>query len=600
MSILIWRYLRNVLTLLMFFCFSGIAYAADLEPLPIDQAFALSAWVKDEQTVVVQWQVAPTYYLYRDRIHIVPVKDKGIQLGPLILPEGKPHYHPSLGHYLALEGSVRVVLPVLSHLGDLLSLKVSYQGCSSLGFCYPPTDRILILHLRQSAHQVVHPVKVEVSAEPKPSASITLDEPAFFEKHHGPWILLAFLGYGILISLTPCVLPMIPILSSIIVGQGRTLHHWRSFFLSLSYVLGMAITYAVIGMFFGLLGSNIQVALQTPPVLLFSALVFVLLALSMFGYYDIQLPARLQTWLHHSSDRQKRGSYIGVVLMGALSSLILSPCVTPPLVGALGFISKTGSASLGAGALFALGLGMGFPLLIIGATGARWLPKAGPWMSRIKQILGFLLLAVAILLVDRIAPAWVSLWLWMALILGASVALGAFRTADTLGQWLAKSLGILGFIYVVVLGVGLYQGQTRLLQPILRLGNQEASLAWHRVTTVEALNQALMEAKRVHWVVLLDYYAAWCIACKQMDSTTFQNPSVQKALSSFYLIQVDITANDAESKMLSELYGVIAPPTLVFLDETAQSTPISRIVGEVNAETLLKKIEIIKSRQQPS
>lgn len=575
--------MRGLLALFALLC-SVVSFAAEIKPLPMDKAFVLSAKVKDAQTVVLQWQLAKDYYLYRNRIHVVALKSDKAQLGPLMLPPGVKHYNAAIGNYYALSGLVQVGLPVLQHQGALLGLRVSYQGCSSEGFCYPPTDKVLTLDMTASPGQQFYPIALDVPSK-LGGATHSVDQSTWFEQHHLAWILLAFLGYGLLISLTPCVLPMIPILSSIIVGQtGGKPHHWRSFFLSLSYVIGMAITYALIGMLFGILGSNVQTALQTPWVLGLSSLIFVVLALSMFGYYEIQLPSRWQTKLHHSSDRLRRGSYIGVALMGAISSLILSPCVTPPLVGALGFISKTGSALVGAAALFALGLGMGAPLLVIGATSSRFLPKAGPWMARIKQALGVLLLAVAILLLSRIVPAWLNVSLWAALSLGVAIALGAFRRALGRLAITAKFLGILCFIYSVLLMVGLYQGHTNPLRPIVR--GQVATSDWKTVTRLDELAAVLARAKVSGQPVLLDFSAKWCIACHQMEQFTFSDAKVHAALQRYVLVRVDITKNDMESKRLKQLYQVIAPPTLVVLAGQSQKV-IKRQVGEANAADFL-------------
>ncbi|MDF1654137.1 MAG: protein-disulfide reductase DsbD [Coxiellaceae bacterium] len=565
-----------------------------IKPLPANKAFQFSATAKDNQTAVMFFKIAPDYYLYRDKFAFTPAEPGTAVIATPMLPAGKKKYNPTVGHYMALEGNLQFALPVLSHTKSMLPLKVHYQGCSSEGFCYPPITKIINIDLSGNYGTVVQPIAVDIPSVQQQHTSDNTDRiTQILSNSNIGWVILAFFGFGVLISLTPCILPMIPILSSIIIGQSKhgQLSHVRSFMLSLSYVLGMAITYAIAGMIFGYLGSNIQAALQIPWVIIVFAVVFVLLALSMFGYYDIQLPAKLQTKLHHSSDKQRRGSYIGVALMGAISSLVMSPCVTPPLVGALGFISRTGNALTGGVALFALGIGMGIPLLVIGATSAKLLPKSGPWMNAIKKVLGVMLLAVAITLLSRIIPAWFNMVLWMLLTFGCAYALGAFKTADGLAQRSGKVLGVILFIYGIILLIGLYQGNTNPLQPIQQ--NQIASKPtdqFTRVTTIEQLEKQLAKAKDANQPVMLDFYADWCIACKQMETYTFANPQVQKALKKYTLIKVDVTANNAQTQQLQQRYGVIAPPTLVFINSNGQVQHNKGIVGEINAKDLLKHL----------
>ncbi len=570
----------------------GFAHT-DAKPLPADKAFQLSATAKDNQTAVIQFKIAPSYYLYRNKFAFTPAEAGSAVIAAPMLPSGKQKYNPTVGNYIALEGNVQFALPVLSHKKSMVPLKVHYQGCSSNGFCYPPITKIINIDLSGNFGTVVRPIAVDIPT-PVQHPSDNTDRVTQILSHSNlGWVILAFFGFGVLISLTPCVLPMIPILSSIIIGQSKhgQLSHLRSFLLSLAYVLGMAITYAIAGMIFGYLGSNIQAALQLPWVIIVFSVVFVLLSLSMFGYYDIQIPAKLQTKLHHSSDKQRRGSYIGVGLMGAISSLVLSPCVTPPLVGALGFISRTGNALTGGLALFALGIGMGVPLLIIGATSAKLLPKSGPWMNATKKVLGVMLLAVAITLLSRIIPAWLNMVLWMALIFGCAYSLGAFKTADGITQKLCKILGVILFIYGIILLIGLYQGNTNPLRPIQQnTANNGSTDRFVRINNISQLEQQLSKAKAKSKPALLDFYADWCIACKQMEAYTFSDPKVQQALSDYALIKVDVTANDMQSKQLQQRYGVIAPPTLIFINSDGQVERNQQIVGEISAKDLLQHL----------
>ncbi|MDF1795210.1 MAG: protein-disulfide reductase DsbD [Coxiellaceae bacterium] len=587
--------MRRIFYILLLFLAPLLAWShTEIKPLPADKAFQFSATAKDNQTAVMFFKIAPGYYLYRDKFAFTPAEPGSAVIATPMLPPGKQKFNPTVGNYTALEGNLQFALPVLSHKKNMLPLKVHYQGCSSEGFCYPPITKIIDIDLGGNYGTVVKPIAVDIpAAQPEHLSDSTDRITRILSNSNIGWVILAFFGFGVLISLTPCILPMIPILSSIIIGQSKhgQLSHLRSFMLSLAYVLGMAITYAIAGMIFGYLGSNIQAALQIPWVIIVFTVVFVLLALSMFGYYDIQIPAKLQTKLHHSSDKQRRGSYIGVGLMGAISSLVMSPCVTPPLVGALGFISRTGNALTGGIALFALGIGMGVPLLVIGATSAKLLPKSGPWMNAIKKVLGVMLLAVAITLLSRIIPDWLNMVLWMLLTFGCAYALGAFKTADGITQRIGKALGVILFIYGIILLIGLYQGNTNPLRPIQqnRLTSQPAD-QFIRITTTEQLQQQLAKAKTSKKPVMLDFYADWCIACKQMTAYTFTNPQVQQALQKYTLIKVDVTANNAQSKQLQQRYGVIAPPTLIFISPSGQIEHSQSVVGEINAEDLLKHL----------
>ena len=590
--------MKKILSLL---CLSLCALAsiaqANLKPLSADRAFQLSASTKDNQTAIVRFIIAPQYYLYRNKIAFSTVKLGSAVIATPLLPPGTQKYNPTIGHYMALQGQIQFALPILSYQQANLPIRVHYQGCSSEGFCYPPMSKVVILNLTGPYNQWSKPINLDIPQKIKSPATEPNDRISqILANSNVAWVIAAFFGFGVLISLTPCILPMIPILSSIIIGHSRNgpLSHLRSFMLSLSYVLGMAITYAIAGMIFGYLGSNIQAALQIPWVIIVFAMIFILLALSMFGYYNIQLPSRWQTKLNHSSGQQKHGSYIGVALMGSLSSLVLSPCVTPPLVGALGFISRTGNSLLGGSALFALGFGMGLPLLFIGATSAKLLPKAGPWMNAIKKMLGVLLLAVAISLLSRIIPAWANMGLWTALIIGCSYALGAFKSADGLSQRLCKILGVLFFIYGIVLLIGLYQGNTNPLQPISKnTTNSIAQDRFIRVTSMDELNHQLDIAQKNQQPVLLDFSADWCIACKQMAAFTLNNSHVLKALKPYRLIKVDVTNNDDNSKALQQHYGVIAPPTLIFIDQTGKELKSQRIIGEISAADFLQQLQNI-------
>jgi thiol:disulfide interchange protein DsbD len=406
--------------------------------------------------------------------------------------------------------------------------------------------------------------------------------------------LALFFGLGLLLAFTPCVFPMIPILSGIIAGQGKDITTRQAFMLSLAYVLAMALTYAIVGVIAGLFGANLQAAFQTPWVLTLFAGIFVALALSMFGFYELQLPSALQTRLTELSNQQQGGTLIGAAIMGLLSALIVGPCVAPPLMGALIFIGKTGDAILGFFALLGLGLGMGAPLLLIGTSAGKLLPRAGAWMDAIKAVFGVLLLAVAVLLLERILPTAIALLLWGLLLIGSAVYLGALEPLPTpTNGWrkLWKGLGVALLIYGALMLAGAAAGGRDTLQPLRGLvtgrvgAGSPAHLEFKRIKSVADLERELAAAKAQGKPVMLDFYADWCVSCKEMERDTFLAPEVQAAMGRFVLLQADVTANDAEDKaLMQERFGLHGPPAMLFFDATGTERRGYRLVGFVPAD----------------
>jgi thiol:disulfide interchange protein DsbD len=401
----------------------------------------------------------------------------------------------------------------------------------------------------------------------------------------------AFFGFGLLLAFTPCVFPMIPILSSLIAGQGATLTRRRAIWLSLTYVLAMAATYTVAGVLAALLGQNIQAWFQNPWVISAFSGLFVLLALSMFGLYDLQLPAYLQHWLAERSNRQRGGHHTSVAVMGFLSALIVGPCVAPPLIGALTFIAVTGDVALGAAALFALSLGMGAPLLIIGASTGHWLPRAGHWMERIKSVFGVLLLVVALGLLERILPAAVSMVLWATLLIVIATYMGALQpVVHGAPAWrtLVKGLGLVLLIYGVLLLVGMAAGGRDPLQPLRGIGlianatSAAPPLSFQRVKTVTDVDLVLRAADGRP--IMLDFYADWCASCKQLERETFTDPKVRAALAGMVALRADVTANDEADQALLKRFGIVGPPALLFFGPDGQERREHRIVGFLDAE----------------
>lgn len=580
---------KIILCLILFFSLLGLA---DPQPLPADQVFQLSATARDYQTVLAAWQIKDGYYLYRDRISFKVLKPVNDEIGDPLLPlSTKTKDYPGLGTLKVYTQELIVPLPIITSNAKDIVLQVNYQGCSEQGFCYPPISKIVQVNL--AGNYMVYsqplnidiPIPVDISVKHAPITQKNSIE-ALLEKHNLIAIILTFLGFGILISLTPCVLPMIPILSAIIVGQGE-ISHARSFGLSLTYVLGMAITYALVGALFGAAGQSIQAYLQQPWIIILFSLIFVLMALSLFGLYNIQLPEKLRAAVAKISQHQKHGSYFGVLIMGILSTLILSPCVTAPLVGVLGYISQTGDALIGAYALFFMGLGMGAPLLVVGISSAKLLPKAGKWMKATQYIMGVLMLGVAIWMLARILPGEITLILWALLALGSAIALGAFSSTQ---HKLAKVLGILLFIYAVLLGIGAFNGVTNPLKPLEFSKQENQELQFTPIENIDDFNTQVAHAKQLSKPIMLDFYADWCMSCIQMDRYTFTKPAVRAALKNYILLRVDLTKNTLNNKLLQEKFNVIAPPTILFFNPKGDEIQNSRIVGEKSEREFLKNL----------
>ena len=434
-------------------------FAADQNiPLAGEKAFEFSIKVTNAETIEADWTIAPDHYLYRDRIYF-SLKDhaQGV-LGNPILPQGTIKQDEYMGKTTVYTNHTAISVPIMTHTKDPVQLLVSYQGCSSGGYCYPPITKLVELDMTGNYGTPSKGTTVENTAPEEPVAPYSDQDELndLLTSHAYISIILTFLGIGLLLAFTPCVLPMIPILSGIIVGH-KNLHTWKAFRLSLVYVLSMSFTYAIAGLLVGAVGGSIQVVFQQPWIIVLSSLIFVALALSFFGFYDIKLPEKFENRLTQIANHQKRGSYIGVAVMGCLATLILSPCVTPALVGALGYIGDTGDAALGSLALFSLGFGMGIPLIAIGTLGGKIMPKAGPWMDATKNVFGVLMLGMAIYMLGRLLPPSVTLLLWGALFVITSMYMGTFTpVSDNKWARLRKGAGILFLAYglLMVFGAG--------------------------------------------------------------------------------------------------------------------------------------------------
>ena len=575
------------------------AHAA-IKPLPLDQAFRLTATARDNQTIVISWHIAERYYLYRNHMHFSVLKPKDARLGPILKPFGFKKSYPGLGTFEVYNNIVNIPIPIIRSSQPEIILKVSYQGCAEDGFCYPPTDKIIAVNLNGPYGQAVRPLKIDVATN---TASATQSPPteSFTQRMKAKLThaltdgniflaLFLFFIWGALVSLTPCIYPMIPILSSIIIGQKKPTHA-RSFALACCYVLGLSITIAVVGLVISTLGYNLQTAMQKPWLIITFSILIVAMALALFGLYNIQLPEFLRKRLAHASDHQRQGSFWSAFVMGVFSMLIVSPCATPPFIFALLVISKSGRIELGLFGLFFMGIGMGLPLLVIGATSNKLLPKSGAWMISIKNAMGVLMLMTAVWMLASVFSASTIMYLWAALAIGLAVFCGAFTSAPTTSKRIGKTVGIVLFVYGIVLTVAAINGQTDPFQPLsfTQRANDHAP-AFINVDSLTTLKQELQQPQHRHKPVILDFFAKWCKDCVVMDKTTFANPKVKQRLNNYVLLRADITTNTYQNKQLAKRFGVIAPPALIFFNRNHREIKAARTVGLLSAQALLKHL----------
>ncbi len=576
------------------------------EILHPDEAFILSARLDANNIIQTHILLAKNIYLYRDKIKIALVEGTGHSLGPISVPRGKQKDDPFLGPMEVIYDEVGVSIPIISdaNASGQFRLSYQYQGCVEDRICYPPVTKYLEVDTAARQIKVSHD-RVDGSSDGVISTPAISDQTPVSEQETfarllqgGSLLLIVSLFFiaGIGLTFTPCVFPMIPILSSIIAGQGESITTRKAFVLSLVYVLSMAVTYATAGAIVGFYGAefNIQIWFQDPVILSIFAAIFVLLSLSMFGFYELQMPNAIQSRLTAISNSQQGGTLIGVGLMGFFSAIIVGPCITAPLVGALLFISQSQDWLLGGLALFALGLGMGVPLLLVGTSAGKLLPRAGGWMDRVKAAFGVVMLGVAIWLLERILPVGVTMTLIAALLVATAIYLGALDSlSETASGWrrFAKSIGLLVLIYGVAYLVGAAAGSRDLIQPLrgvmASLGTPEQSgqhLAFRQIKGQQGLQLALNDSTRQGRTTMLDFYADWCISCKEMERYTFTHPEVLAALDQTTALQADVTANDEiDTKLMSSL-GIYGPPAILFYDTDGNEIRHRRVVGEMSGE----------------
>ncbi|NWG86589.1 MAG: protein-disulfide reductase DsbD [Hydrogenophilaceae bacterium] len=580
---------------------AGELAGGEPELLPADQAFKLSLSPAGNNAVTARFDLAKSYYLYRDKIKFSVVSPANVKVAGVDLPQAEEKTDPNFGKMFVYHDDLTatVRLEGLPATGGAVKLKASYQGCSEKGVCYPPIDKSFDLNL--GAATAAAPTATTPAAKAaEPADTSESGQIAAMLKGGSFWVVVAsFFGFGLLLALTPCVFPMIPILSGIIVGQGHEITKRHGFMLSLAYVLGMAITYAMAGVAAGMSGTLISNALQNPWALGTGAAIFVALALSMFGFYDLQLPSFLQSRFTEASNKIKGGKFTGVFAMGAISALIVGPCVAAPLAGALLYIGQTGDMILGGVSLFFMALGMGVPLLLVGISAGALLPRAGAWMEAVKKFFGTLMVAIAIWLVSPLLPPVVVMLLWATLLIIAAMYMKALDPlAATAHGWhrFWKGVGMIALIAGISLLLGALGGSRDLLQPlqIFKGGTASAAAAepqalkFQRVKNIAELDAAIQAAKGR--AVMLDFYADWCTSCKEMEHITFADAKVQARLKDVVLLQVDVTANSADDKALLKRFNLFGPPGLIFFDKNGQQSGF-RVIGYEPPEKFLQSLD---------
>lgn len=589
------RMYRIFFFILCCFTFSLTYAAVSPEPLSPDQAFQFTTELDANNQVFLEWRIAPDHYLYRNDIHVTVTPMSQIKDAKVQLPQGILKKDDVLGTYQVFSGVLKVPVLLPKAASGMLNLNVSYQGCSSKGYCYPPIKNVVRVTL--GAGPIHNNVFVTSDVPPSKISDQNYAE-TIFAGSSNLIIILSFLGLGLLLAFTPCVLPMIPILSGIIVGHGKHLTTMKAFLLSLVYVMGMALTYAAAGVIVALIGSRIQTLFQTTWVIVLVSGLFVLLALSLFGFYELEEPARWRNFFTSWSNKQKGGTYLGAFLMGVLSSLIVSPCVSAPLVGVLAYIAQTGNTVLGGFALLALGFGMGIPLLLVGISAGKLLPKAGPWMESVKKLFGILLLAIAIWMLSRVIPGPVALFLWAVLLICTAIFMGIFNEAKNNWYKLLRGLSVVLVVYGIILVIGAALGNSDPLHPWEKIGinnnlnaNNKDYPSFIIVKDMTQLENELAAAKSLNKPVLLDFYADWCVSCVHLDRYVFALPIVQKQLQNFVLLRADVTRNNNFDRGLLKKMNVIAPPTLIFFNNKGQELKSERMVGEFDQKDFLQHLQ---------
>ena len=590
---------------------TGSVFGGDTEFLPVDEALPFT-YRSEADGVVLSWNTAPEHYLYKGRVRVTS-DTQGVTIGePEFSYAGVETEDEFFGPVTVFYDPVEAAVPVSLPDGVReAKLQVTYQGCAKAGLCYPPQTRDVLFYpgagaSDSGAGSVTRSSGIQPPAAAEIDTSTATGLAGFLARQSTAVIAGLFLLLGLGLTFTPCVLPMVPIISSLVSSQNtRTTGH--ALLLSSSYVLGMALTYAAAGVITGLLGAsfNLQAHLQSPWVLSVFAGLFVIFALSMFNLFEIQLPRFIREPLNEASHKLTGSRVVSIFGIGALSALIVSPCVSAPLAGSLLYISTTQDAVIGGVALFALGIGMGIPLILVAVGGRKLLPSTGPWMNVVKAFYGVMLLAVAIWLVERLVPAWLALTLWGLLVAVTGVQMGAFDAARAGWERTRKGLGLVMFAYGLALLAGAVTGATDPLKPLdPMIASKSTSTAhsavnvghaeFQRVESPEAIRQQLLLASRNNTPVILDFYADWCISCKVMERNVFSDPQVASALEPFTLLQLDMTDNTpAQQAMLEEL-GLFGPPAILFYGTDGREQDQARVLGEMDKDQFLNHLQRLR------
>jgi len=575
---------------------SSLLFESNSDFLTVDEAFSFDFYQKDNQ-LEVTFHIAEGYYLYRKQFKIT---SDGATISATNLPSGESHEDEFFGLQEIYTEALFFTIDI-SQATEKSTVNIRYQGCAKKGLCYPPTSKVITLNSNSGSYnspdssdstKIINGKKTTAVSEQNQLADMLKQDSLLLT-------LLAFFAGGLLLSFTPCVFPMYPILTGIIVGQAKdkVLTTKQAFTLSFFYVQGMAITYTILGIVVALAGAQFQAMFQHPLVLIVLSILFVFLALSMFGFFNLALPASWQNRLNNLSNQQKGGSIAGVFIMGVISGLVASPCTTAPLTGALLYISQTGDVVLGASALYALSLGMGLPLLILGSSGGKLLPKAGAWMNIIKNIFGLLLLAVPVFLLERIIPSVITEALWVLLMLVTAsyfyVANQNASESKTKGFW----YGCRSLLIFLMLFIGAKQAY-QLIAPapnaFIMPSATEHQSTFKNIANLQELNQAIKQANAQGRTVMVDLYADWCIACKEFEEHTFSQPEVQQALANTTWLQVDLTeTSSAGSIELMEHFEVFGLPSIIFFDLTGNELGNNRVTGFMDAKAFTQHIRAI-------
>ncbi|WP_286264956.1 protein-disulfide reductase DsbD [Thalassotalea atypica] len=570
---------------------SSSLFSNDDEFLKVDEAFVFDFYQR-KRSVDITFNIHEGYYLYR---HQFKFTAKNATIKPVQLPEGIDHEDEFFGVQKIFQGKLAFAIEILNADKDA-SITVRFQGCAEKGLCYPPTNKTIDIDAVAADENATDSALVlsaingqgGVSTIPAPSTKPTQKQTSeqfelvdMLKSDSLLLTLLAFFTGGLLLSFTPCVFPMYPILTGIIVGQGDNLSTKKAFSLSFFYVQGMAVTYTLLGIVVALAGAQFQAMFQHPVVLIALSVLFIFLALSMFGLFNLALPSSWQNKLNNISNKQEGGSYTGVLSMGAISGLVASPCTTAPLTGALIYISQTGDIVLGASALYALSLGMGLPLLVLGSSGGKILPKAGNWMNIIKNVFGLLLLAVPIFLVERFIPAQAATALWALLIMASATYFYVANANSEKNFWYGARSLVIFFAFFIGANT-MYQ--LFVTPSVANTTVQTEGKSFVFVKDLAELNAIIAKANSEGQSVMVDLYADWCIACKEFEEYTFPKPEVQQALSNTLLVQIDLTETGADSSIeLMEHFDVFGLPSILFFDAKGEELSQQRVTGFMEA-----------------